>query len=190
MVKPFYQGKLDTFCAIYAVLNALRITHGIRTLKARDILNETLMNLALKPAAFHAVLNQETDYVSLVDHILAVQANRCPLVVQRPFQGAVRPDEFWDVCSEWLGEDGHARHRAAVFRFLRYVRPDKPPINRHWTTADHVRSNVLHLFDSSHEAEAILNVHKGSFATAPDMVSPERLLYIPPAAVRLVELAV
>ena len=38
MLKPFYQGKLDTFCAIYAVLNALRLTHGIRTLKAREIL--------------------------------------------------------------------------------------------------------------------------------------------------------
>ena len=25
MIKPFYQGKLDTFCAIYAVLNALRL---------------------------------------------------------------------------------------------------------------------------------------------------------------------
>ena len=40
MLKPFFQGKLDTFCAIYAVLNALRLTHGIQTLKARDILNE------------------------------------------------------------------------------------------------------------------------------------------------------
>ena len=39
MLKPFFQGKLDTFCAIYAVLNALRLTHGIQTLKARDILN-------------------------------------------------------------------------------------------------------------------------------------------------------
>ena len=25
MLKPFFQGKLDTFCAIYAVLNALRL---------------------------------------------------------------------------------------------------------------------------------------------------------------------
>lgn len=49
MLKPFYQGKLDTFCAIYAVLNALRLTHGIRVLKARDILNETLLALAGSP---------------------------------------------------------------------------------------------------------------------------------------------
>lgn len=51
MLKPFFQGKLDTFCAIYAVLNALRLTHGIQTLKARDILNETLLSLAGKPGA-------------------------------------------------------------------------------------------------------------------------------------------
>ena len=56
MLKPFFQGKLDTFCAIYAVLNALRLTHGIQTLKARDILNETLLSLAEKPGALRAVL--------------------------------------------------------------------------------------------------------------------------------------
>ncbi len=56
MLKPFFQGKLDTFCAIYAVLNALRLTHGIQTLKARDILNETLLSLAGKPGALRAVL--------------------------------------------------------------------------------------------------------------------------------------
>ena len=70
MVKPFYQGKLDTFCAIYAVLNALRLTHGIRVLKARDILNETLLALAGAPEAFRAVLDQETDYLNLVDGML------------------------------------------------------------------------------------------------------------------------
>ena len=73
MLKPFYQGKLDTFCAIYAVLNALRITHSIRVLKARDILNETLMALAMSPEAFRAVLEQETDYCNLVDGMLRAQ---------------------------------------------------------------------------------------------------------------------
>ena len=39
MLKPFFQGKLDTFCAIYAVLNALRLTHGIQTLKALSLIH-------------------------------------------------------------------------------------------------------------------------------------------------------
>lgn len=190
MLKPFYQGKLDTFCAVYAVLNALRLTHGIRTLKARDILNETILNLAMKPALLHAVLNQNTDYIDLVDHVLAVQASRMPLQVARPFKNSATPDEFWQVCKDWVGESGQERHRAVVFRFLRHVTPEKPPLNRHWTTADFVKGDVLHLFDCSHEAEAILNIKKDSFVTEAGKVDKNHLLYIPPAAVRLVALPV
>ncbi|MBD5641940.1 MAG: hypothetical protein HDQ91_05940, partial [Desulfovibrio sp.] len=96
-LKPFYQGKLDVFCAIYAVLNALRLTHGLRTLKAREILNDTLLGLSSNPAAFRAVLNQETDYIYLVDNLLAIVARRYPLEVVRPFVAADFPsvDTFW-----------------------------------------------------------------------------------------------
>ena len=85
MPKPFFQGKLDTFCAIYAVLNALRLTHGIQTLKARDILNETLLSLAGKPDALRAVLEQDTDYMQLVDDMLQARRQRYPLRIQKPF---------------------------------------------------------------------------------------------------------
>ena len=91
MLKPFYQGKLDTFCAIYAVLNALRLTHGLRVLKARDILNETLMGLAATPQAFRAVLEQETDYCALVDGMLRVQRRSFPLEIRQPFAVTAQP---------------------------------------------------------------------------------------------------
>lgn len=105
MVKPFYQGKLDTFCAIYAVLNALRLTHGIRVLKARDILNETLLALAGAPEAFRAVLDQETDYLNLVDGMLRAQSRAFPLEVRRPFA----PEEQPTVDELWRGLPGMAR---------------------------------------------------------------------------------
>lgn len=184
MLKPFYQGKLDTFCAIYAVLNALRLLYGIRVLKARDILNETLMGLASKPEAFRAVLDQETDYISLVDNLLRIQARAFPLDIQAPFaQGKPLPssEAFFDACRHWLAP---AQGRAIVFRFLRSVTPDGGPINRHWTTADRVDGDILHLFDCSHEAEAILNIHKASFTTSAERVSPERLLHIQPESAR------
>ena len=100
MLKPFFQGKLDTFCAIYAVLNALRLTHGIQTLKARDILNETLLSLAEKPGALRAMLEQDTDYMQLVDDMIQARQQRYPLLVEKPFaEGeAVSPDALWDVC--------------------------------------------------------------------------------------------
>ena len=183
MLKPFYQGKLDTFCAIYAVLNALRLLYGIRVLKARDILNETLMGLASRPEAFRAVLTQETDYIALVDNLLRIQARAYPLDIQAPFaQGPLPgPDTFFAACRDWLSP---GRGRAVVVRFLRSLTPDGGPMNRHWTTADRADGDILHLFDCSHEAEAILNLNRTSFVTKADHVSAERLLHIQPESAR------
>lgn len=195
MLKPFYQGKLDTFCAIYAVLNALRLLYGIRVLKARDILNETLLGLASRPEAFRAVLAQETDYLPLVDNLLRIQSRAFPMEIQAPFapeghgggsaSAAWRqppdPDTFFAACRDWLAP---GRGRAIVFRFLRSLTPDGGPMNRHWTTADRVDGDILHLFDCSHEAEAILNIDRTSFVTSAAHISAHRLLHIQPESAR------
>lgn len=187
MLKPFYQGKLDTFCAIYAVLNALRLTHGLRVLKARDILNETLMGLAATPQAFRAVLEQETDYCALVDGMLRVQRRSFPLEIRQPFAVTDNPApaQLWECCRDWLNP---ADHRAVIFRFTRHLTADGPAVNRHWTTADSLEGDTLHLFDCSHEAEAILNVHSQDFVTRAEDVSVQRLLHIQPYTVRLLRL--
>lgn len=190
MIKPFYQGKIDTFCAIYAVLNGFRLINGIRTAKARDILNETLMNLALRPADFYSVLSQKTDYIFLVDEILNNWSPKMRIEVTLPFKNGISENEFWDVCKNWVGENGQARQRAIIFRFLRFVEPGKPALNRHWTTAEYIRKDTLHLFDCSHEAEAILNVNRSSFVTDLDRVDKDHLLYIQPDTVRFLRLAV
>ena len=165
MLKPFYQGKLDTFCAIYAVLNALRLTHGLRVLKARDILNETLMGLAATPQAFRAVLEQETDYCALVDGMLRVQRRSFPLEIRQPFAVTDDPAPVKEV-------------QGVAFQ----------AVNRHWTTADSLEGDTLHLFDCSHEAEAILNIHSQDFVTRAEDVSVQRLLHIQPYTVRLLRL--
>ncbi|MBQ4567945.1 MAG: hypothetical protein IJA79_07455 [Desulfovibrio sp.] len=186
MLKPFYQGKLDTFCAIYAVLNGLRLTHGIRVSRARDILNETLLALAATPEAFRAVLEQKTDYLHLVDGLLRAQSRAFPLEVIRPFeQSQPPPEELWQTFRQWLIPGAK---RAAIFRFTRSMSPDVPPLNRHWTTADRMDDEILHLFDCSHEAEAILNIRKDSFVTRPEAVTAGRLLCILPESVRFLRL--
>ncbi len=187
MLKPFYQGKLDTFCAIYAVLNALRLTHSIRVLKAREILNDTLLALASSPAAFKAVLDQETDYCDLVDSVLRTQSRIFPLDVRQPFAPDQDPsvEQVWDCFDQWLNG---GTNRALVFRFLRHLTPDGPPMNRHWTTGATLKNNVLRLFDCSHEAEAVLNVNKDSFVTNALDICQEKLLYIQPNTIRLLRL--
>ncbi|MBO4300139.1 MAG: hypothetical protein J5861_00905 [Desulfovibrio sp.] len=184
MLKPFYQGKLDTFCAIYAVLNALRLTHSLRTLKARDILNDTLMGLSRSPDALRAVLEQTTDYCTLVDAMLRAQARVYPLCVEKPFalQDTPTSEDFWTCCRDWLAPE---EPRAVLFRFQRFMKPGSPAISRHWTVADRISDDIMHLFDSSHDAEAILNVRRDSFVTRLEEVSQERLLHIQPVTLRL-----
>ena len=186
-MKPFHQGKLDVFCAMYAVLNGLRLTHQIRTLHARDILHETLLALAPNTEAFRAVLEQRTDYVALVDGMLNVQSRNLPLRVERPFAQAPgtavpTPGEVWNRMEEWL-EPGHSR--AVVFRFLRYLTPDAQPVNRHWTTGRRIDGNTLHFFDCSHELEAVYSVPRNGFATRPEKISRDCLLCIEPHTLRL-----
>lgn len=185
MLKPFYQGKLDTFCAIYAVLNAFRLTHGIRTVKARGILNDVLLALAARPAYFADVLAMRTDYVDLVDSILYSTAEKMPLEIEKPFPNGASVEEFWQKTGAWLAP---RENRAVIFRFLRYLKPDAEPLNRHWTTADKLEGDVMHLFDCSHEAEAILNIRKKSIATSREDVDGDHLLYIQPETVRFARL--
>ena len=66
--------------------------------------------------------------------------------------------------------------------------PDGPAVNRHWTVADRINDSVLHLFDCSHEAEAILNVHRVEFVTHPSRIATGRLLFIEPRTVRFIRL--
>ena len=185
-MKPFFQGKLDVFCAIYAVLNGLKLTHYLRTLEARDIFHETLLNIAPNQAAFRAVLHETTDYLPLVDGMLRIQEQKRALVVHKPFTPSATqpapPAEVWDCCKTWLnGGD----NRAVVFRFLRHLSHETPPVNRHWTTARCIADDKLELFDCSHEETAIQHIPCNGFVTRPDEVDAKRLLCVEPHTVRL-----
>jgi hypothetical protein len=191
-MKPFYQGKLDVFCAIYAVLNGLRLTHGLRTLQARDILHETLLALADNKAALKIVLDQQTDYIPLVDAMLQVHSINYPMRVETPFlpptdeeNGAVPgPEETWQAIHDWL--DGSLR-RAVLVRFFRYLQPDEPPVNRHWSTISHLENGSLRLYDASHEPDAIQRIGKHEFVTNTADIRQGYLLYLEPCSLRFME---
>jgi len=189
-MKPFYQGKLDVFCAIYAVLNGFRLTHGLRTLQARDILHQTLLALADNKAALKIVLDQETDYIPLVDAMLQVHSINYPLRLEMPFPPPAEnssvpgPEETWQAIHDWL--DGSLR-RAALVRFFRYLQPEEPPINRHWSTISHLEDGSLRLYDASHEPDAVQRIGKHEFVTSTADIRQGQLLYIEPHSLRFME---
>ena len=108
------------------MLNALRLTHGIQTLKARDILNETLLSLAGKPGALRAVLEQDTDYMQLVDDMIQARQQRYPpaggkALCRRRGRFARRPVGSLPRVA------GTGRGRCILFRFLRHLTPRRRP---------------------------------------------------------------
>lgn len=203
-LKPFHQGKLDLFCAMYAVLNALQITHNLRVLPARELFNETLLQLAAAPEALRRVLAQETDYLALVDGMLKAQSHRFALQVEAPFAGCVpltpilpntrepraagassppSPERVWETVAAWLAG---GERRAVIFRFIRYLLPGGPPVNLHWTTAHEIQGDTLHFFDCSHEECAIYSVPRGGFVTHAEAVHEGSLLCLEAHTLRLV----
>ncbi len=198
-MTPFYQGKIDVFCALYAVLNGLKITHHIRTLQARDIFHNTLMGIAQNPQVLRSILDQRTDYISLVDAMLNIQNKKLPLIIERPFEhtnAATAPDNYtvWKSISNWLAPNKnenvptlqHVPERAIIFRFLRYLIPGADPVNRHWTTAYIMQDDELKFFDCSMEESAIYHVDINSFVTKPELISPDCLCCIEPHSMRFI----
>lgn len=179
-MQPFHQGQLDVFCAIYAVINGLRLTHGIRMATAREILHETLLTLATDRDAFAAVLNQATDYTDLVDDLLERQ--RCELGLRAltlPKDGHA-PDALLTRLDGWLASPG----RAAVFRFVRYLPFNGQPYIHHWTCARAVEDGAIRLFDSSRDEGAVHAIDQAQLVTAPGEGGVGRIL-VEPCTVRL-----
>jgi hypothetical protein len=184
-MRPFHQGKVDTFCAIYAVLNALQLLYEIRPLTGRELFNEVILDLARGDEEyFRAVLNLKTDYRELVDRMLAGVASRFPLRVERPFPPGTGRKTVWQALTEYADPE---RKRTAVFRFCRYV-PDRPaPLADHWTTSLRMDGEGLHLFDCSLEPEGVYCLPPGMVAVRPGFVNREYFL-VPPECVRLLSL--
>ncbi len=162
-LTPLYQGQIDIFCAIYAVLNALRHTHGLRKLACRKILHDTLLDLARVPHYFAMVLDQRTSYVDLVDHMLNIQCKQRPLFVQRPFmkEDEISAQTLWHCLDTWLGQ---SPHHMAVFRFIRYDLHNQPYIF-HWTCGTHMTDAVLSLADSSLDEGSVQRLSQDQIVT-------------------------
>ena len=186
-MKPLYQGKIDTFCAIYAVLNAFRITHGIRTMKARELFNEIIMMLASKPQELLDVLDQKTDYIDLIDNMLKIFSSKLPLAIEQPFINSnnVTVETFWRVCKEWMDS---GEQRTGIFRFKRFFNGYDKPLVKHWTAIGKIDAQTLTLYDSSHDAEAIQHLHPESFVTDITKISNEKTIFVQTNTLRLLRL--
>lgn len=86
-MQRFYQGQLDFFCAIYAVINALTALYGINLTQARALFASMLFDISQYPELWRATLGNKTDFHWLAAHMLLAcgKGTSYPLTVFRPF---------------------------------------------------------------------------------------------------------
>ena len=186
-MQAFFQGKVDNFCAVYAVLNALQLLYAITPLDARRIFNRTLMNISADREAFRRVLEHKTDYVVEVDAMLAdIQAHEFPgLSVHAPLGPEATCEQAWEVlrASAVL-----SLPRVAVFRFMRFTPSQEKPYVDHWTTGRTMDTQGLHFFDCSIEEGGLYCL---PYAKVTDRAHPLSRDYvvIPPESIRILSAA-
>jgi len=181
-MQPYFQGQLDVFCAIYAVLNGLSLTHRLRVDSARSILHESILDMSRDREMFRQQLEQSVEYHDLVDRILNREVLRRDLLVRAPFtlQFRVRKEDVWDTLARWLSRP----RRAAVLRFIRPLALPGEPTIRHWTTAEAVREESVALFDCSLEKSAIREIGKAQMVTEQAGLRPGQV-FVDPTSIRL-----
>jgi len=189
-MRPFYQGKLDVFCAVYAMLNAFQQLHSMSAWQAKRVLGELLSRLPDEmPDSWNDLVWNRTDYVWLVEWLVAEYGKELfPIRAHRPWadKGNVAPAVVWSGMSGWMGGGGR---RTAVFRFQRFLPAREDPVVCHWTTVDRFMGDTLFLFDASMEETAVHLIDKYGFVCRRENVSASQLLVVDPACVFLLETA-
>lgn len=181
---PFYQGKLDMFCAPYAVFNAFQLLSDLRPGQARKMLSAYLLDLSAAPERFRAFLALETDYEDVVDDLLTRYSSRLAVEVSRPFARGrrVSVSDLLARCRQWLAP---GNGQLILCRFLRCIAPSTPPVNRHWTVCDAITRDALRLFDCSHEPHSLHRLPFRELVTDMQDIAPGRMLCLEPWSLRL-----
>ncbi len=182
-MTPFFQGKIDNFCAVYAVLNAMQLVHGISAFQARALFSELLLRQSRDEEAFRAILNHNTDYIELVDAFFERLAQSFPLRVSAPFGEKEPCGDVWEALTDYARPE---LGRSAVFRFRRYEAFSVRPRADHWTTVHKLEGNVLRFFDCSLESDGLYHLTRQLMKDDVDQRVAEYVL-VPPESVRLVE---
>ena len=104
-MQRYYQGQLDFFCAVYAVINALTAMFGINLTQARMLFATALYDTSKHPSLWLATLENKTDFHWLVAYMIqaASRGSSYPLRAFRPFvaDGKI-PDEAADLAQAAL----------------------------------------------------------------------------------------
>ena len=196
-MEGFFQGKLDNFCALYAVLNAMQRTHGITHWAARKLFHAGLTGFAKDEALWTDIVCNSTNYIKEVQMFVDIINDEGTfLSASQPFpDGKATVTEVVRVLTEWSGLDkkkGQQLHemaegKAVVLQFKRFLPFRGAPLISHWTAVKEVVGNEIRFLDSSLEKTATYALPSNGFGTSEDEIRAGRLFLIDPATIYLLQ---
>lgn len=196
-MEAFFQGKLDNFCALYAVLNAMQRTHGINHWSARKLFHAGLVGLSRDEQSWKNIVWNDTDYISEVrSFIEIINAEGTSLQYTHPFpDGKAGIEDVLTVVADWSQCDRSkgdtlwemAGGKAVVLQFKRFLPFRGAPLISHWTAVKEFSGNELRFIDSSLEKTATYALPRNGFCTCEDELKEGCLFLIDPATIYLLE---
>ena len=184
-MQPFYQGKIDNFCAMYAVLNAVQIVHELSPGQARNIFNLFLFHASRDEKKFWDILTHKTDYTREVDQMLEMVSQTHAIKAQAPFHRDQPCAEVWRAMTEQVRPE---EHKTVLFRFCRYSAMSMKPKVDHWTSSLCMDEGGIRLFDCSLEPDGLYHLKPEQLKQAPALLAGDYFV-IPPESVRFLSRA-
>ncbi|MBO4318638.1 MAG: hypothetical protein J5855_10265 [Mailhella sp.] len=206
---PFFQGKIDNFCAIYAVINAVHLRSPLSAAQARGMFNDAVMHAAHDERILSDVLAHATDYASLVRYMLDRFAREYAFSWEPFLGGAICPGEQAahllphhadagkkelhacgtpeDLAAFFRRHTDGRKGKSVVFRFCRFKPGEGKMFIDHWSTAAEVSGDSVCLFDCSLERNGLYSLpldrlHVGPAGTVPPLGKCGDAAWIPPAS--------
>lgn len=137
-MKPYEQGALDGLCAVYSIVNAVRIVSGIGEEEARELFREIILYLEKTNDLARILI--EGIGLKTIGGILADVVGEQISTRAMPFkQYPDTPlDEFWTTMMSFLNNGG----RRAILIGL------GGPMWDHWSIVESITEKQIHFFDS------------------------------------------
>lgn len=196
-MEALFQGKLDNFCALYAVLNAMQRTHGISHWEARKLFHAGLISFSQDVESWEKIVCNRTDYIAEIQSFITVIRNEgSPIHYTQPFpDGKASIADVLDVVRQWSPVDKHkgptlfeqAGGKGVVLQFKRYLPFRGAPLISHWTAVKEYAGSEIRFIDSSLEKIATHALPENGFCTREEELKQGQLFLINPATIYLLE---
>ena len=166
-MTPYQQGKLDSLCGLYSIINSSRLIHQYDNQYCQLLFSEIISYLALESSLFK--ITTAGINFSTIGRIITDVSN-LNLIKEKPFKGVrtIPLELFWSSMASFLAEPNRA------------ILLGLGGLYDHWTVVQKITDKRIVLFDSSqlkylNKSSCTTQIIDGTY---PHIIKPRYTLYL------------